>query len=556
MKKNRIIAALLAALFVLAPCAGCGSAHARETATYRAVAGADAKIRVQKVGEEQNAYIFIPSCVDLASVPLKIGGNRVIFRADDGTQTVAYDGEPVDLSAFGIAPEKPVVLSMTDGGETSTPVTVMQSANISSVFIVSRDPLEHGQEWINTGKGHPNRTEAWMLMLDSDGGIVYNGKLDELRGRGNSTWAQPKKPYQIKLDKKTDLLGTDKSENRAKKWLLLANYFDASMIRNAAAYDYSRAVGLSDTVEYTYADLWYDGIYCGTYMITEKVEIKPGRVDITDLESVIEAKNKSYDFSDPILVKDETPWGTPMQYVDGLNEPADITGGYLIEFEVKDRIEGEASYFFTKNGTPIFVREPKYLSKNELLYIANYFQEFEDAVANGGVNPTTGKRYTDYVDFDSLVKCYAVMELSGNNESMYNSTFFYKDRGDAPMYFGPLWDYDLAFSLYDDQLRIANTPFGKMLMELDDFRDAVNELFRETLYPFAKASVAGDGSLPSLAKKLTPSARMNYVLWEYRYYYAPAQAGDGFEPNVDFLLDYIDVRCDFLLGEFARLAEE
>jgi uncharacterized repeat protein (TIGR02543 family) len=99
-----------------------------------------------------------------------------------------------------------------------------------------------------------------------------------IRGRGNSTWSFPKKPYQIKFDNKENILGMPKD----KKWILLANYSDKTMLRNELAFDLSRFSDLDWTPESRFVELLINNEYLGVYQVVQKVEESPNRVNIGD----------------------------------------------------------------------------------------------------------------------------------------------------------------------------------------------------------------------------------------------------------------------------------
>ena len=114
------------------------------------------------------------------------------------------------------------------------------------------------------------------------GNDLYSGDI-EIKGRGNSTWELPKKPYKIKLDKKFDLLKLGKN----KHFVLLANYLDESLMRNKIAYDMSRELGLI-SMDSTWVDVVLNGQFIGNYQICEQIRIDEGRVDVFDWEGKAE----------------------------------------------------------------------------------------------------------------------------------------------------------------------------------------------------------------------------------------------------------------------------
>lgn len=106
----------------------------------------------------------------------------------------------------------------------------------------------------------------------SDG--LYNGGI-QIRGRGNATWNNPKKPYKMKLNSSTDIMGMGKS----KHWVLLANYVDPSLLRNKVSYDFSGAMGMP-YMQSVHVDLILNGRYMGNYLFCEQVKLESGRVNI------------------------------------------------------------------------------------------------------------------------------------------------------------------------------------------------------------------------------------------------------------------------------------
>lgn len=186
-----------------------------------------------------------------------------------------------------------------------------------------------------------------MLLIKDSGSLDYKGSLKHIKGRGNASWEYDKRPYNIKLDESADLLGMGK----AKGWCLLANYLDTSLMRNKIIYDLAEETGIPFTMDARSLDLYINGEYKGTYLLTEKVEVDKNRLNITDLEKATEKANNDAD-----LEKDFTARGTN-EYKTGTrkwqnipNDPEDITGGYLIELELTNRYAQEACGFLSGDG--------------------------------------------------------------------------------------------------------------------------------------------------------------------------------------------------------------
>jgi len=190
-------------------------------------------------------------------------------------------------------------------------------------------------------------------------------------------------------------------------------------------------------------DLYANGEYVGNYVLAEKIEVGSERVNIRDLSDENELANPGVDFTsceqvveDPDKLFSRKWWKIP-------NEPEDYTGGYLMEIEMLDRYGLEASGFITSRMQGVVVHNPKYASLNQIGYIADLYQDFEDALfAEDGLNENTGKYFYEYINMDSFAKKYMLEEVIKNLDASATSCFLYKPEYDTKMYAGPAWDYD------------------------------------------------------------------------------------------------------------------
>ena len=286
---------------------------------------------------------------------------------------------------------------------------------------------------------------------------LYNGAT-EIRGRGNSTWGQPKKPYRLKLDKKTDLLGMGKS----KHWVLLANYLDESLQRNALAYNLSGSMGM-EQMSTVFVDVVLNGDFVGNYQLCENIRVDPTRVDIFDWETfaedcagvIADAEGLDKDTTGDLeeYMAENMGWitsgtvtfnGTTYTIADYPDiEIPDITGGYLIEL---DEYYDEVSKFKTESNQPIMFKNPEFVGTNPemMAYIKAYIQAFEDAVqADSYTAKYEGEtlHYSELFDMDALVDYWLINEIFFNEELNKKSTYMYKDI-DGLMKMGPIWDMD------------------------------------------------------------------------------------------------------------------
>lgn len=577
------LAVALVVMTILALGVGAAAADVSFTQIYTLADPAQADTKINTVEVDGELYVILPAGTCLEAVPLYFtvsDENAAVAAVGAKAATGLSSGESLNLPALcGKTDRYQITLRAKLGSNISEQkLTFIQTEGVEAIFLVSDDPVNRGRQWVESSPDKSNKATGSMVMQAEDGTIVYAGDLTQIKGRGNSTWNGAKKPYQIKLSSKTDLLQTGDSANRAKTWVLLANYFDSTLLRNSLTFDLAAAMQMDVALQYTPVNLYYDGEYRGAYMLSEKVEVGKGRVDIADLEDSNEAANPDVeDLADLETAQGKTANGATYVYCTGMKSPADITGGYLLELDFASRAQEEICYFVTTRGYYVVVKSPECSSKEEMDYIATLYQEFEDALFSGGVNSATGKSYDEYVALDSIVQCYLINELSKNPDGFHTSAFFYKDAGEDMMRMGPIWDYDLGYGISTgSNTESAKDPegfytlydrIGQTLYKLPDFRMEVKRQYQEVVAPLisnvlygAAGSVSADGSLHTFdyyVDRIHDSAVCDAMIWtEPHNYTANQPAGTQWEPNVAYLKSYIEKRNAWLLKNFSEWKED
>ena len=547
MTKTNIVSsrvALLLLVFVLAFTAIIPhNAYALELANRDAVWAsvhtyADAGNQRTKIGMTSiygAYYMILPSTASPDAVTLYVNLpmlSSVKARAAGGEVNIT-NGTTLNLNALCPDGKYKLSFEVKDRGNIlNYELNFLFSKNISSMYLVSDDVSLKGRSWVEGSLSKSNKATGSMVMKNADGTTVYDGALTQIKGRGNSTWGLPKKPYQIKLDAKADLLCTGDDKNKTKTWILLANYLDCSSLRNTLALNAGKALGMDMNIESCYTDLYYDGEYRGTYMLTEKVEVGKGRVAITDLEELNEAANPGVDIEGFPTEFATTANGATYKYCAGMQSPADVTGGYLLEMDYEERAIEEVCYFRTSRGQHVVVKSPEFASKEEMNYIATFYQEYEDAIYNDGTNPVTGKYYSDYVDPDSVARYYLINEFSQARDCFLSSAYLHLDAGQNKMIMGPLWDYDMSFGKGGEDgvefeepigMHVIYAPTCEALLKIDDFYNRVKNIYINQLYPLVKNvilgdknAVSGDGALHSLTyyeNLVSESSKFNVMMW-------------------------------------------
>ncbi len=244
--------------------------------------------------------------------------------------------------------------------------------------------------------------------------IDGNGAFDDmpvtdiqLRGRGNITWGWNKKAFNIKFEERTKVLGMPKH----KRWIMLANYADITMMRNDVSFHVSELTSLAWTPHGQFVELVYNGQYSGTYYLVEQVRIDKNRVAITEMQPT----------------------------------DSDITGGYLVEMDFHDDptpYQWKPSVSCRQNGIYL-VKSPDEndITTAQFNYIKGYIRDFETAIMGNKLSdPDEG--YRKYIDPLSFVDYWLIYEVCINHE-IWNpgSVYVHKDRG-GKLVAGPVWDFD------------------------------------------------------------------------------------------------------------------
>jgi len=501
-------------------------------------------------------YLFLPSGLDA-------GNLRVHFTG--GADSFTVDGRLIgnDTATDVFVPGTSLTLST---GTHQYTVHVMQSAATSSVYIKT---ASGSIAYISETKKH--REEGSLYVLDEKGQPAYGNAFEYIRVRGNYSFYPYKKSFHIKLNESAPMLGMPS----AKTWLLIASYCDNSMLRNAMTFDLASAAGMANTSEYRFAEVYVNTVYYGTYILCEKVQVQKNRIPITDLEKATQAVNDKDLSAYRRLGSAEYKRGTA-KYYDIPNDPQDITGGYLMQLELDERYNEAVSGFVTSHGQPVLLKTPKYASKAQTAYISGIVQSFENAIwAEDGIDPDTGRHYSEIADLSSLVGKYLIEEISKNMDGNKSSYYIYKynDAVSSKLYFGPVWDYDIAYGNYSASYyknRYLASPEGMFAATDDykryywfpklyahaDFRQDVQEAYLHRFRPCLEvllglaAPSEDTGSLRSLADyeaMLESAAAMNFTRWRtFNANEFPVKTGADFHENIEYIRSFLTQRMAYL----------
>lgn len=431
--------------------------------------------------ETTSTYIFyVPKNVDLTNANIYNG----------------Y-GSAVNLNGTSIPADNKAVVSLTKdttyttSGGVSASVKAMQgSTNAMFLYTTKGDaayslPTKTGAgETKDSVKSDGGSCKTMTDTTDTAKQFSAAMALDSVKGRGNSSWEASNKlfgkyAFNMKLASKTNLFGMDMAggSSGSKSWCLLANNADESMLRNALTYQLAADIGIQDSPEFRFVDIYDNGEYLGSYLVTEKVDVgKSKLVKGTSFEDLNEEGAKA---EGATKVKEDTVKSTytyggsnySMQYAkvspndvtsDSTKYPSETKGKYLLEFELKKRLlppdgdesrtASEASWFRSPRGQYVVVKSPEFATKEQVTYIAQKFAEMENMIFT---SDATQAQLSTVMDVESFAKMYLIQEFSSNLDSAATSYYMTFDCAQTNPVFvaNPVWDYDWAYGQYENKVK-------------------------------------------------------------------------------------------------------
>ena len=504
--------------------------------------------------ERDNHYVlFVPGSMKEEKLYWLLGGPGKILLNDKTIKS----GDLYDCDSGQYE-----LVYMEDGGEKHCKLDIFYTSPITTLFL---ETDSGSLSYIHESK--ENYESGRYLFVDENGMPCYEGKIDDIHCRGNSSFDETdKKSYRITLENKRDLFGMGEDAD----WVLTANAFDNTLLRNALAFDIAKKLKLAYTPDVKYTDVYVNGNFVGNYLLSEKIEIGKNRVNITNLQKEMKALNVSQELSEYEFFMEQQGrlFSTKGYRIE--REPNDISGGYLLELETSDRYGLEASGFLTSRMQPVVFASPKYASYNQVSYVANRYQDFEDAMfSEDGYSPYTGAYYSDYIDMDSFARKYLLEELVKNLDASFTSQYLYKpdDTESTKFFAGPAWDYDksiAASGITDDGINLhdaeglyaalqrKDSDIWYALYQHEDFRILAAQIFFDELAPQMREEF--DKMADDYSNYIKDSNVCDIVRWTtFSQYETLEEKLDCYAEKVTELKDFIHRRVDFMENEWKSL---
>lgn len=404
--------------------------------------------------------------------------------------------------------------NLQDGG---SPTYMKQLTNLPAVYINTYDGSNIDSKY------NYKYAKLWRIQ---DGETEFIDSL-QIRGRGNSTWGVPKKPYRIKFKTKEKFLG--KGYAKARNWTLMANAVDKTLIRNAVASFIGEQLGQKFVPAAKFVDLTLNGNYIGNYQISDHIDIRPHRIDIVEQE--------------------EIP-----------TEDSDISGGYFME--VGSPGGSQEINFRTNRGVSVGVKSPDedVIQYNQIEYIRDYMNNVESHIFSSDFDDPE-KGYRPLFDSLALASWYLTVEYTANCDGLY-SIYCYKDQADDHLYMGPIWDYDIAFNNcyrlgeMTDKLMID---YGYSSNERQWFRRMYNDpwflnLIGRRWHKAVLQENLVDKTLSfvdSLAAVIDESQQLNYQIWPINQRsWDELQLFSTYQEGIDYLKTFLVEHAAYLSTVF------
>ena len=314
---------------------------------------------------------------------------------------------------------------------------------------------------------------AQIEIKDTDESVLADAVSFKVRGNTTAiTWVT-KKAFTFKFAKKKNVLGL----GSGKKWALLANAFDPTLLRNYSAFELARELGMEFTSNQKFVELWVDGSFRGCYILYEPVEEGKDRVNI-DIESN-----------------------------DGKKD-------FMLELEQVAQEEDKTYLTIDKKKIRFAFSEPEEPDEEQVAYVQAIMDDILATIKTG-----TQEEIEQKIDVDSFAKYFLLNEFLKTNDFDRTSVYFYYKDGKLDA--GPAWDYDLCtgnenadFSARSKDAAVtsgvyANKNIFVYLAKYSWFNDMVTELYGEHYDYFANLYADG-GFFDSAYEQYQPVIERNY----------------------------------------------
>ena len=438
--------------------------------------------------KDGNYYVFLPAYADLSDISVEVPYFQPV------TLNGAALKNGMDCSIFQL--ETPYELHYK---RTTATLWFYKSAGVATMYINTRsgnvDRFQNDKEY---------EESALVSLYTADGRTDCTQCYSTLKGRGNATWGLDKRPYNLMLTEDADLLGM----GSAKNWVLLANAYDETNLNNKLVLDMAQKLDFGWSPQCEFVDVYLNGQYNGLYLLTEKVEIAPNRLELDT-----------------------------------------AAGDFLCTPDLFVRWDTLKNPFETEAGRTMEITLPKALTQPQRERIHSLISMLEQRIFSG----EDLQAAVDF-DLDSWVRRYLIDEIFGNIDSDLASSFIAYSGG--AFHAGPIWDYDMvlgnntrnqnphAFIARNGRKSDADaSPYYEALYRNPSFYSRMTALYQEEFLPLLEQLLSG--GIDQLAREIHTAAKINSLRWGHMY---ARHRADQLAPveTVRDVAAYLRKRVDFL----------
>ena len=315
----------------------------------------------------------------------------------------------------------------------------------------------------------PDKYSDWLggtklVLYNADWTVDYEGTTG-MRGRGNSTWHYPKKPYAFKLDSKAEILGMPKH----KRWVLLANWMDRTLLRNRISFAVAMKTGLAWTPHGEFVEVILNGEFLGNYYLCEHIKIDKNRVNIDELEDDV------------------------------------VDSGYMFELDTyfDEAFKFRSQYY----NMPYMFKDPDEVNDAQFAFMQDYVNNMEASLYSN--SRFAAREYTEYLDVDSFIDWWLVHEITGNSEPKHpKSSYMHRNTG-GKLTMGPVWDFDWETFKPHQYYQIKDKMYYGRLFQDAQFKQRVKERWNDLEAGFREIPAY----IESEAARIKSSESMNHEMW-------------------------------------------
>ena len=569
---------------------------------YRVGEGTTGGYTINKHNSKNLYTFYLPATVDMDEVHL-------YHAYKDGTVSI---GSQNIISGGKYAFDTNTIYDLKTSAETAYVRFLQGSKNSAQMYFKTKTDLPdhiYSENKFADFSAYKDsvETKGNVVAVGANDSSIDNYVVKKLKGRGNSSWEASCREYgkyafNLTIDDADadgdgekeiiDFLGlvsSNKNKNKKgnTKYSLLATTMDETQMRNSFVYKLAEELGFKYYPNYQMADFYDNGIYMGSYLVCQKIELgKKGLINEPEVDNgdPVDANGEE---TDPKKVKGSmlmnyktSTVNRQYQYVTNLGEPmaaADFEqSSFLLEFELQERYTKEASWFQSGAGQFIVVTSPEYATQDQMKFVMGKWNEVEHAVYNKELASVSDK-----IDIESFAKMYLIQELTKNLDGCATSFNVIYKAYEGKFYAEPVWDYDWTLggwtgekSLYSgdssktDKNNNPGEPLGffakyksiehdsktrsflsALCMSCDvDFWPVVEDTWENLFYDVASSNLDW---LSTYREEIKDTVEMNEARWKHiatdpTAVWKSTDTGDTFDDCADWLIDYTETRLDWL----------